>query len=199
MWFENSINWNIGMSYLTNPYRYAVALTETCQTPNVQRSTGFGTAKPYLGIQFLTGHSAIGEDVVKVAFFLKRGASATGDVIAQYWTYASWNGNSPGTPTAESTTTYDIATDVGTEYAKFEFSFASAHTVSANDLFTLSRVGGEVSGDEVETYGDTNDCEPDCSTQYYTLYRVGTSAWSPYTGVSPGTGSNVKFCYFTAG
>ena len=183
-------------NFIIDPTRFVIPLTETCQTPDVQRSTGFGTAKPYIGIQIRAGHSAIGEDVRKVAFFLKRGATATGDVIAQYWTYASWNGESPGTPTAQSTTTYDIATDIGTSYAKFEFTFASAYTVSANDLFTLSRVGGEVSGDEVETYGDTNDCEPDCATQYYTLYRISTSAWSPYTGVSPGTGSNVKFCYF---
>ena len=178
-------------NFVIDPYRFAVALTETCQTPDVQRSTGFSTAKPYLGIEFLTGHSAIGEDVSKVAFFLKNNTSATGEVIAQYWTYAAWNGNSPGTPTAESTTTYDIE-EIGTEYEKKEFTFASAHTVSANDLFTVSRVGGVVSGNEVEVYGDTNDTAPDTGTQYYTLYRISGSNWDPYDTAA---GSNIKFCY----
>jgi len=178
-------------NFVIDPYRFTVALTETCQTPDVQRSTGFSTAKPYLGIQFLAGHSAIGENVSKVAFFLKNSTSATGDVIAQYWTYAAWSGNSPGTPTAASTTTHDISS-IPDSYTKYEFTFASAHTVSANDLFTVSRVGGVVSGNEVEVYGDTNDTAPNTDTQYYTLYRISGSNWDPYDSAP---GSNVKFCY----
>ena len=195
MWFENSINWHTGMSYLTNPYRYTVALTETCQEPDLQRSTGFSTAKPYLGIQFRAGHSAIGQDVSKVAFFLKNGTSATGTVIAHYWTYASWNGQSAGTPTAESDDTYDIE-EIPDSYTKYTFGFPSSYTISANDLFTVSRTGGIVSGNEVEVYGDTNDTAPNTGTQYYTLYRISSSSWDPYDTPA---GSNIKFCYFTAG
>ena len=162
-------------------------MVETCQTPSASAGTGITTSKTHLGLQILTGHSAIGQAVNQVSFWVKNdGGLASGTLTAQYWSYASWNGNTPGTPTATSSNSINITT-IGTSFEKVTFSFASAHTVSANDLFTVS---GAADANELGVDGDANSCTPNCTTQYYMLYRTSPAGWDPYT-----PSSNCKFCY----
>ena len=58
MWLENSTHWNFGMSYLTNPYRYAVkGLSPTVFTSSDNMVTALGTAYKNAGGSAWNGYA----------------------------------------------------------------------------------------------------------------------------------------------
>jgi len=152
------------MSYLTNPYRYAVAFE--CQEGSGE-NMGLGGAsgtRTKAGVRVKAGNSAIGKTVTEIKFFLKKSGSPSGTV-----NLAVYNG---GVDQSAGGSTIDPAT-LTTSYVLYTFTMS--HTVAENDDIVLE--GGTVEdSNQVKLSQNTSNTYADqISVAFETAYGWITS------------------------
>ena len=125
-------------NFLVNPYSYVVAETQYCQTvwdEAVPIGVWYGGGSR-TGVQFLTGHTAIGESLTKATQHLKKTGSPTGTMYVRIY-------NSSGT--AQFTFgSMDVSTLTGTTVS-YQFENATGYTLQANDVLASEFTGGDSS------------------------------------------------------
>tara|TARA_R100000501_G_C2534909_1_gene56220 strand:- start:46 stop:549 length:504 start_codon:yes stop_codon:yes gene_type:complete len=123
---------------IINPYSFGSAETQYCQ-PYYDEALPIGVwygGGSRAGVQFLTGHTAIGQTLTKATQHLKKTGSPTGTMYVRIY-------NSSGT--AQFTFgSKDVSTLTGTT-TSYQFENATGYTLQANDVLASSFTGGDAS------------------------------------------------------
>ena len=123
---------------IINPYSFGSAETQYCQ-PYYDEAVPIGVwygGGSRTGVQFLTGHTAIGESLTKATQHLKKTGSPTGTMYIRIY-------NSSGV--AQFTFGSKDVSTLTTTTTSYQFENATGYTLQANDVLASSFTGGNSS------------------------------------------------------
>jgi len=162
------------MSYLTNPYRYAVGFVCQEATGDNFGLGGSGGARTKAGVRVLANHLAIGKTVTEVKFYLKKQSDPTGDI-----TLAVYN---DAVPQSAGGSSINADTDLTTSFV--EKTFTMSHTIAVNDDIVLE--GGTVDDNNQVHLSQNTD---NTIFPYQISVNLESGTWAIYPG------RNCYWCY----